>query len=78
MRISKKLIGKLVKVAFMDHAIGTKSSILCTAIGQVVKVDKRDIVLRYWHCTDDSMDNDHNNEHIVIVKSTVLEIKVLK
>lgn len=74
----KKYFGKTVKIAFLDHAIGTKGSVLCSAMGQVVKLTKRDIVLRYWHCMEDGMDNDTNNEFLTIVKSTILEIKILK
>lgn len=78
MRGFKKYLGKMVKVAFLDHAMGMENAPLCTAMGQVVKIDKRTIVLRYWHCPEDGMDNNINNEILCLIKSTILEIKILR
>lgn len=72
----KKYVGKMIKVAFLDHAIGTKRPVLCTAMGQVTEITDDSLVIRYWHCV--GIDEEHNNEYMVILHSTIKKIQSLK
>jgi hypothetical protein len=72
----KKLVGKIVGVRFLDHALG-ESSCECVLFGMVFENTKKEIKIRYWHCLG-MADDDPNHEHAMTIKSTVLAVKVFR
>jgi hypothetical protein len=59
------------KILFLDHHLGAKEPMLCYAVGEVVDENDQSIVLQYWGCIGEDVD-DSNNEYVTIVKSTVV------
>lgn len=81
MRIGKKkFLGQLVKVTFDDHYTAKEpddDDMECWALGKVVSITAKKIRLRHWHANGDA-DGSTNHEFIVIIKSTIKKIRILK
>lgn len=75
MKISKNLLGAIVRVTFQDHSIGTTpgETITCNAYGEVFKIAPKMIILRYWHCVSADAGND---EFVNIVKASIKGLTV--
>ena len=69
------LHGEIVQVVLLDHAIDDRP-FACTVFGILVEEDELTIKIRYWHCNEKE-DDDHNHEHIVIVKGAIEEVRLL-
>jgi len=76
MKITNKHIGKIVKVEFYDHCMGNADPVKCTVVGQITKLTKNAITLRFWEVEKDF--GSHNDEIMSIILSTVIRFKTLR
>lgn len=72
----KKYLGKIIKVTFLDHAMGCQDPVQCICVGQVTKVTKDALTLRFWEVEPGA--GDHNNEYLVILISTIKKVQLLQ
>lgn len=79
----RKLIGKIVSVSFLDHAVkergahSGKPALQFTVYGKVKSVSKKVLIIKTWELNTDDKDILHNEEHAEILISTILLIKEL-
>lgn len=74
MKKLKNLKGKFLIVHFLDHAIGDDAEITSVwALGELVKIKKKSIILRHWRCSLDG-----NDECAAILISAIRGLRVLK
>lgn len=65
--------GKLYKIRFYDHSIGSKEKMICEAVGWVEEDDKDHVVLTHWRVdTKDLQVARDNIEPTSIIKSAIL------
>ena len=77
MRLSKKLLKRPVAILFLDHSIGA-GTIKTAAIGILNKIERDTVELTYWTLTSEDEDLKHNEEHLTIVRSTILAVLELR
>ena len=71
-------VGKLYKVRFYDHCIGSKSEMECEVCGWIIKQDDVKVVLTYWHVdTEDTQVKRDNIEPITLIKSCIIRKRKL-
>ena len=75
MKITKRHVGKIVKLEFLDHCMGNPDPVKCVVVGQVVKLTKTAVTLRFWEVEEGF--GEHNNEVMSIITSTIIGAKVL-
>lgn len=72
--MAKKFIkGKLYKIRFYDHCIGSHDKMICEVVGWLLKDDKEHLVLTNWVVdTKDHQVKKDNVEPVSIIKSTII------
>lgn len=75
----KGLIGKEVKLVFLDHVKDSDRLILCEIWGRVVGETEEQINIAVWDLPEcDAESRYHNQERYTIIKSAIKEIKVFR
>jgi len=77
-RLQKSHIGKIVGVKFYDHALieGHGDLVLCLAYGELLSIEKKQIVIRHWECLDKGQSE--NDETVVIFKKAIVDVSVFR
>ena len=77
MKLDKKLIGKILKVKFYDHAEGGADveTLECTVVGFLEKVTKREIKMSSWISSDDT--DPANKTSFALLRSTIISVRKL-
>jgi hypothetical protein len=71
-------LGKLYKIRFYDHSIGTSEKMICEAVGWVITDDSHQLVLSHWIVdTKDEQVKKENIEPISIIKSCIIRSRKL-
>lgn len=66
-------IGKLYKIRFYDHSIGSKEKMICEAVGWVIEDDSSHVLLSHWVVdTKDEQVKKDNVEPVNIVKACII------
>ena len=72
------VIGKLYKIKFYDHSIGSKELMECETVGWLQENDQKSILLTYWVCLSEDEDTRKENiEPVRIIKSTIISVRKL-
>ena len=70
--------GKLYKIRFYDHAIGTADKMICEAVGWAIKDDTHHVVLSHWIVdTKDIQVKKDNIEPVSIIKVCIISSRKL-
>lgn len=77
MKISKKHIGKIVNVVFLDHAM-RQDLVVCEVWGRLVFVDDDSIIVRFWESDSGKDPHDSNHEICSIIISTIKKYRVMR
>lgn len=76
-KLSKKLIGKIVYLEFLDHALMTEP-VKCKAVGFLEKFSRNYLTLTYWDLFECPKDvRNFNKESYTIVRSTITKFEIL-
>lgn len=77
--MAKSLLGKEVKLTFLDHVMGADHLILCEIWGRIVGETKDQYNVAVWDLPDSSDESRfHNQERFTIIKKAIKSIKVYK
>ena len=69
--------GDVVMVRFHDHVEDHDESLECIVYGMITKMNKRDMIIECWTCTDPTVNKD-NSKTYCIVRSTIVRCDILK
>lgn len=74
--INSSLLGKVVKITFLDHADG-EGLVKCQVVGEVREAGDERLVLCRWVVLDENEETTRNNEEFyTIVTAAIKDIKV--
>lgn len=72
------MLGKEVRITFLDHVIDDVEPVKCTVWGKVVKITSKYITISHWEVESDCKEVVENNREVCcIVRSTIMAIKEL-
>lgn len=73
MKRKKYEIGKLYKLTFYDHSVGSKEKMVCEAVGWCIQDDPIHVVLTAWNVkTNDEDVKSQNVEPVSILKAVII------
>ena len=68
--------GKLYKIRFYDHCVGSTDKMTCEVAGWVIKDDSHHVVLSHWIVdTKDAQVKKDNIEPVSIIKSCIIRAR---
>ena len=71
--------GKLYKIRFYDHCIGSHEKMICEVAGWIIKDDTQHVVITSWILdTDDPEIKKDNVEPVSIIKSCIIRSRKLQ